>query len=85
MEKNIAFYISILTNILKGTGPPSETMEENIEVTLDWNIRHQLSKGRVRFGAADSAPPIRCRRFGAGQFGAEHFGAGTIRRQNFFF
>ena len=36
-------------------------------------------QGRVRFGAADSAPPIRRRRFGAGQFGAGHFSARTIR------
>ena len=42
-------------------------------------------KGRVRFGAADSAPLIRRRRFGAGQFGAGRFGAETIRCQNFFF
>ena len=28
---------------------------------------------------------FRRRRFGAGQIGAGHFGAGTIRRQNFFF
>ena len=39
-----------------------------------------LTWGRVRFGATDSVPPIRRRRFGAG-----HFDAGTIRRQNFFF
>ena len=44
-----------------------------------------LKWGQVRFGAADSAPPIRRRRFGAGQFGAGHFGDGTIWRQNFFF
>ena len=37
-------------------------------------------EGRVRFGAADSVPPIRRRCFGAG-----HFGAGTIGRQNLFF
>ena len=41
--------------------------------------------GRVRFGAADSVPLIRRRRFGAGQFGTGHFGARTIRCQNFFF
>ena len=40
--------------------------------------------GRVRFGAADLAPPIRRRRFGVGHFVAGHFGDGTIGCQNFF-
>ena len=53
---------------------------EDGEAVMPPNMR-----GRVRFGAADSAPLFRRRRFGAGHFGAGHFGPGTIRHQNFFF
>ena len=35
------------------------------------HLEGRKREGRVRFGAADSAPLIQRRRFGAGQFGAD--------------
>ena len=37
---------------------------------------------RVRLGAAVWAPPIGCRRLGAGYLGTGHLGTWTIGRQN---
>ena len=47
---------------------------------LDTSLLNNIYVGRVRFGAADLAPP-----FGRRKFGRWTFGRRTIGHQNFFF